>query len=49
MCNIIRTDKELEQCPYCYQSYLFFAKTDIRIDVYANRINEGEDLEFMDN
>ena len=37
VCNIVRTDLELENCPYCYKNYLFFSKSEIKYEVYKNR------------
>ena len=42
MCNIIKTDDELEICPYCYRPFIFFAKSTEIINVYENRIIGNE-------
>jgi glutaredoxin len=41
-CNIIRTNKEFDTCPYCYKNYLFFIKSDNRLSVHDNRLNNDE-------
>jgi hypothetical protein len=48
MCNIVRTDKELEMCPYCFKNYLFFSKSNTTIiDVFANRkLEKKNDLSY---
>lgn len=38
-CNIIRTDLDIENCPYCYKNYLFFSKSELKYKVYKNRHN----------
>ena len=40
VCNIIKTDRELEICPYCYRPYIFFAKSQDVINVYDNRFKK---------
>ena len=39
VCNIIRTDMELQNCPHCYKNYLFFIKSENKIEVHKNRHN----------
>lgn len=47
MCNVMRSDKDLDTCPYCYKSYLFFAKDLTRMSVHENRFNDETELIYM--
>ena len=39
MCNIVRTDEELEECPACFKNYLFFTKKQTQTDIHSNRLS----------
>jgi glutaredoxin len=41
-CNIIRTNKDFDTCPYCYKNYLFFIKSENRLSIHENRFNSDE-------
>lgn len=48
MCNIIKSDKELDTCPHCYKSYLFFIKADLMVSVHANRfLDKDEEILYI--
>ena len=37
MCHVLRSNEELDTCPYCYKKYLFFALDTNTYDIYNNR------------